>query len=261
MNDLFSRNIGTLTVDQQLKISATKVGIAGCGLGSEVARQIVRFGFDVGALADPDVVEIHNLNRQNYHQYHVGKKKVHSLLDSLHLVNPGLNPRLFEEGITRENYADFVNSSDIIVDAIDPDAIHLSLAVTREAHRQGKPVVTALDFGFGARLFVFPADGINIMDFLGFPHHITDEAILAKPVMELMAAYMEGEIPEYVFRVLEALGKGELTYYPQNVLAVSTAGTMITAACKRLALDEPIIAAPRYLHIDYDWMLAGNKLS
>jgi len=259
MNDLFLRNIGTLTVEKQLKIMDTKIGIAGCGLGSEVARQIVKFGFGLGALADPDTVEIHNLNRQNYHSHHVGVKKVHALLEELRQTNPDLNPKMYEEGITHDNYEAFVASSDIIVDGIDPDALPLSVALTREAHRQGKPVVTALDFGFGARLFVFPGDGIDIMDFLGISPQTTDEALMAKPLAEIMMPYLRGEIPEYVMETLQAFAAGNLSYYPQNILAVTTAGGMITAACKRLALGQPVVSAPDFLHIDFDLALAGGS--
>jgi len=258
VDDLFLRNIGTLTVEEQLKIASTRVGIAGCGLGSEVARQVVRFGFDLGALADPDTVEIHNLNRQHYHQKHVGWKKVHALLDSLRQSHPGLDPHLYEEGVTAANYKDFVDRCDIVVDGIDPDAIHLSIALTREAHRQGKPVVTALDIGFGARLFVFLPDGPDITEFMGLDRHVTDEELLAMPLAQLMGAYIQGAMPDYVMPTLQALAAGQLPYYPQNILAVTTAGSMITTACKRLALGQPVQGAPHYVHTDFDWLLAGN---
>lgn len=258
INEKFLRNLGTLTVEEQLKIEDTKIGVAGCGLGSEVARQLTRFGFTISVLADPDTVDIHNLNRQNYHHIHIDTPKVEALRDNLQLINPDLDPFLYPEGITKHNYKEFVEKADIIIDAIDPTYIHLSLALTREAHRQGKTVVTAIDFGFGARLFVFPHDGIDIMEFMSLDRHVTDEAILNMPTEQVMQPYMAGEIPEYSLRIIEALSKGELDFYPQNILAVAQASVMITAACKRIALGQPVISAPNYIHIDLDWMLANS---
>jgi hypothetical protein len=251
ISERLKRNLGTLSLEEVMKIERTSIGIAGCGLGSEAARLLVRFGFSIGALADPDVVELHNLNRQSYHHSHVGKLKVEGLLDKLRHINTEINPLLFREGITHENMEEFVASSDIIVDAIDPTSLHLSLAMTREAHRQGKAVVTSIDYGFGARLFVFPHDGMNVMDFMGIDQHTTDAALLKIPLERVMAPYMK-DIPSYSLDIIMALANGELDFYPQNMLAVGQSALLITAACKRLTLGQPVISAPDFLHVDLD---------
>lgn len=255
---LYSRNVGTLTEEEQDKIEATKIGIAGCGLGSDAGRALVRFGFDIGALADPDVVAIHNLNRQSYHHEHIDTNKAKALLHSLQHINPDISPKLYEEGINLENVVEFVASSDILIDAIDPGptSIQFSIALTKEAHAQGKAVVTSIDFGFGSRLFVFPADGISIEEFMQIKENLTPEELLAIPTSEIMKSYCEN-VPQYAWDIIMKLESGELDYYPQNMLAVGVAGLMITAACKRLALGQPVITAPDYLHIDLD-MLTGR---
>lgn len=258
VHELFLRNVGTLSIEEQLKISDTKIGIAGCGIGSEIARQLTRFGFQISALADPDVVEIHNLNRQSYHQQHVGKKKVEALLEKIQSINPDQNPELFPDGITLKNYKKFVDTADIIIDGIDPSAINISVAMTREAHRQRKTVITVLDFGFGARLFVFPPDGIDITDFLKIDKNTTDEAILKMPLEQIMASYME-DAPAYVMEIIKTVLSGELGYYPQNMLAVAQAAVMVVAACKRVVLSQPVISAPKYVHIDADMMIGNIK--
>ena len=255
ISERLKRNLGTLSLEELVTIEQTKIGIAGCGLGSESARQLVRFGFDIAALADPDVVEIHNLNRQSYHHSHIGTPKVEALLDKLSHINPELSPKLFRNGITHDVIEEFVTMSDIVVDAIDPSEIHLSLALTREAHRQHKPVVTSIDYGFGARLFIFPADGINVMDFMGLDHHVTDEALKALPTEQVMAPYMH-DIPEYSLEIIMSLARGELDFYPQNMIAVGQSALLITTACKRLALNQPVCAAPKYVHVDPDLLIS-----
>lgn len=258
IQDRFLRNIGTLTVEEQLKISNTKIGVAGCGLGSEIARQLTRFGFQISGLADPDIVELHNLNRQSYHESHVGKKKVEALAEKLQLINANQSPKLYPDGITKENYKEFVDNSDIIIDGIDPSAIHLSIAIAQEAHRQKKTVITAVDMGFGARLFVFPPDGINIKEFLKIDKNTTDEAIQKIPVDQVMAGYMK-DTPEYVLHIIGAFMQGELNYYPQNMLAVAQSAVLVVGACKRVALNQPIISAPDYVHIDVDLILDKKR--
>lgn len=252
---LFGRNIGALSAEDQVVICNTKIGIAGCGLGSEAARQLAKFGFQIVSLADPDSVEDHNLNRQSYHKSHVGMKKVEALRDKLRLIDPEQDPKLYPNGITEGNFKEFVSEADIIIDGIDPSAIHLSVAMTREAHRQGKTVVTALDMGFGARLFIFVPEGVDVMEFLGFDKHTTDEALKSMPVDKVMAGYME-DMPPYVMGIIGAMMSGAFDYYPQNMLAVAQSGVMIATACKRIALKQPIITAPKYIHVDIDDMLS-----
>lgn len=248
-NPQFLRNIGTLTESQQDKIESTKIAVAGCGLGSEVARQLARFGFQLPVLADLDVVELHNLNRQSYYQRHIGQHKAHALKNILQDINPALNPKIYEDGITHAVIPEFVASGDIIVDAIDPAAINMSIALTREAEKQGKPVVTAIDFGFGARLFVFKPNQPGIMHFMGLKEDTSDQELRDLATEEVMRPYMDN-IPEYSLEIIMRLASGSLNYYPQNMLAVGQAALLITAACKRIALNESVVTAPKFVHID-----------
>ena len=260
LNPRFLRNIGTLTEEQQIVIQNTRIGLAGAGLGSEVGRQLARFGFDITAIADPETVDTHNLNRQNYYQDQIDKSKAESLKTNIQQINPDLDPQTFTDGITEDNIREFVENTDIIIDAIDPTYFHLSLLLTKHAHEQGKAVVTAIDFGLGARLFVFPADGVDIYNFCRVSPTATKEELAAIPTEVLMEPYMAGSIPPYALTIIERVAKNELDYYPQNILAVATAATMITTACKRLALQEPLRTAPEYLHLDVDWILSNHEL-
>jgi len=254
----FLRNIGTLTETEQDSIESTTIAIAGCGLGSEVGRQLARFGFNITALADLDTVEVHNLNRQSYYHRHVGTHKAEAVKDVVTQINPALNPAVYTDGITYENIPEFVSKGDIIIDAVDPAAIYMSLALTREAHKQGKPVITAIDFGFGARLFVFPASGLDIMTFMNVDPNTPDEELANIPTEQIMRPYMN-EIPQYSLDIIMRLAHGELDYYPQNMLAVGQAALLITAACKRVALKQPIVSAPDYVHIDVDMLIEPHN--
>ena len=250
----FLRNIGTLTEEEQTTIEGTKIAVAGCGLGSEVSRQLARFGFQITALADLDTVELHNLNRQSYYQKHIGEHKAHAVKDVVQQINPAQDPKIYDNGITYENIPEFVSLGDIVIDAVDPSAIYMSLALTREAHKQGKTVITAIDFGFGARLFVFPPEGVGIMEFMNVDPNTPDSELSSIPTEVIMRPYMDN-IPHYSLDIIMRLAHGELDYYPQNMLAVGQAGLLITAACKRVALKQGVVTAPEYVHIDLDQLI------
>ena len=63
------------------------VGIAGCGgLGSNCAVALARVGIGKLIIADFDVIEESNLNRQYYFHKQIGSKKVISLKQNIALI-------------------------------------------------------------------------------------------------------------------------------------------------------------------------------
>ena len=76
------------------KIRTSTVGIAGVGgLGSSVAIALARVGVGTLILADFDVVEPSNLNRQQYLIHQIGMPKVDALRDNLFRINPCITVR------------------------------------------------------------------------------------------------------------------------------------------------------------------------
>lgn len=64
-NDYFTRNIGTLSINEQQILSQTSVAVIGCGgLGGYVIEHLARMGFGHLRVADPDVFSVSNCNRQ-----------------------------------------------------------------------------------------------------------------------------------------------------------------------------------------------------
>ena len=71
-------------------------------------------------LADPDVFDISNINRQCAATYEsVGKSKVLALRDHLLKINPELIVEEYQSGVTKENVQQFIHGSDYVIDAID----------------------------------------------------------------------------------------------------------------------------------------------
>ncbi|NOQ42781.1 MAG: sulfur carrier protein ThiS adenylyltransferase ThiF, partial [Desulfuromusa sp.] len=70
-------------------------------------------------IADFDVVEPSNLNRQQYFIDQIGMPKVIALQHNLQRINPGTKINIFHQKVTPENIADFFGKVDILVEAFD----------------------------------------------------------------------------------------------------------------------------------------------
>lgn len=86
------------------KVKAATVGIAGVGgLGSAVAVALTRTGIGKLILADFDVIEPSNLNRQQYFVDQLGQPKTQALKDNLARINPYVTVETHHTKITPDN--------------------------------------------------------------------------------------------------------------------------------------------------------------
>ena len=96
------------------------VGIAGLGgLGSSVAVSLARVGVGRLVVADFDVVEPSNLNRQQYFIDQIGQYKVEALLENLKRINPYLTIESHPVILVPENIPDIFADCTIVVEAFD----------------------------------------------------------------------------------------------------------------------------------------------
>ena len=114
--ELFKRNVpGSFEILQK-----STVGIAGCGgLGSNAAVALVRAGIGKLILADNDVVEESNLNRQYFFQSDIGKTKVEALTYHLNAINPQMNCEMINKRLESDDIAGIFESADLIIEAFD----------------------------------------------------------------------------------------------------------------------------------------------
>jgi len=114
--DLFSKNVpGTTGI-----LLRAVVGIAGCGgLGSNAAVALVRAGVGKLILADYDVVEESNLNRQYYFQSDIGKKKIEALSGHLKSINPHVHLAAFDRRFSSRDIPEIFKDADVLIEAID----------------------------------------------------------------------------------------------------------------------------------------------
>jgi sulfur carrier protein ThiS adenylyltransferase len=115
-SSIFERNVPGTTE----RLRGTTVGIAGCGgLGSNAAVALARAGVGRLILADPDRVEISNLNRQHYFRSDVGRVKVEALAEHLRAINPEIELVLHELELIPRNAPEVFGQADILIEAFD----------------------------------------------------------------------------------------------------------------------------------------------
>jgi len=105
----------------QEKLRRARVFIAGAGgLGSPIAMYLAAAGVGTIRIADHDIVDLTNLNRQVLHwDENISMKKVESAAEKLKKLNPGVEVEAIAETVTEANVSRLVAGCDLIADAID----------------------------------------------------------------------------------------------------------------------------------------------
>ncbi len=102
------------------KLKDKTVGIAGCGgLGSNCAVALARVGIGKLIIADFDIIEESNLNRQYFFHKQIGEKKAHSLQDNIQLINPKVKVDAHDIKLNPNSIIDIYKDCDVIVEAFD----------------------------------------------------------------------------------------------------------------------------------------------
>ncbi len=143
--DLFQRNIGVFTKKEQDKIRKLKIAIIGAGgLGGAVAIYLTRLGVGEIRIADTDVFEISNINRQfGAYISTIGMNKAEVIAKEAADINPFCNFIYWKEHITDNNVKRFLEGVDVVVDAIDFFAINDELSIHKTACDNKQWVYTA----------------------------------------------------------------------------------------------------------------------
>ena len=126
------------------KIKQATIGIAGVGgLGSAIAIALARIGVGKLILADFDVVEPSNLNRQQFFIDQIGLMKVDALQENLKRINPYVNVEIHGLRLTPENIPTLFCEVDVMVEAFDAADQKAMLVESFCRSCQDTPIVVA----------------------------------------------------------------------------------------------------------------------
>ena len=142
----------------QKRLKNAKVLVIGAGgLGSPALLYLAAAGVGTIGIADFDVVDESNLQRQVIHgQSDIGKSKALSAKESVAEVNPYVNVVLHEERLDNDNVMGIFEQYDLIVDGTDNFATRYM--VNDAAVLLGKPYVWGSIYRFDGQASVFWAE-------------------------------------------------------------------------------------------------------
>jgi len=165
------------------KVKKASVGIAGVGgLGSAVAVALARVGVGQLVVADCDIVEPSNLNRQQYFVDQIGLPKVDALRANLRRINPCVRVAAFHGRLEPGNIPQVFDRVDVLVEAFDAPDQKAMLTETYLLGCPGKPLVAASGMaGYG------PSNTVVTRRAAGNLYLIGDGETAARPGEGLMA--------------------------------------------------------------------------
>jgi thiazole biosynthesis adenylyltransferase ThiF len=108
-------------VKGQKKLLNAKVLIIGAGgLGAPAALYLAAAGVGTIGIADADVVDLSNLQRQVIHTTNdIGKKKVESAAETMRAINPDVTVNTYYDFVSSANIMDLIKDYDFILDGTD----------------------------------------------------------------------------------------------------------------------------------------------
>lgn len=141
----------------QRRLQAARVAIVGAGgLGSPSAYYLAAAGIGSLVLADDDVVDRSNLQRQILHtEERIGMAKVASAKLALSALNPHIDIDTLPERITAANVERLIGDADVVVDGGDNFAVRYLL--NDACVKLGKPLVYGAVHRFAGQVSVFDA--------------------------------------------------------------------------------------------------------
>jgi sulfur carrier protein ThiS adenylyltransferase len=118
--DLEALMVARHTPGVHRRMKAGIIGIAGLGgLGSAAVIALARIGVGTLVLADFDVVEPSNLNRQHYLIKHIGMPKTEAMKRILGEINPYIHTRTHHGLLTPENIPRVFKDCHVILECLD----------------------------------------------------------------------------------------------------------------------------------------------
>lgn len=259
----FSRNIGWITESQQQALRGKRVAIAGMGgVGGFHLLTLARLGVGKFCIADLDDFELANFNRQaGAGMATLGHPKVEVLAEMARDINPGMDIRVFPQGVAAENLAEFFADADLYVDGLDFFAFEAREQVFAYCATHRIPAVTVAPLGMSAALLNFLPGGMSFEAYFG---------LAGRPPLEKAVRFLVGLAPALLHRSYLAdrsrvdlkAGKG-----PSTVMACQLcAGVAATEALKILLGRGKVWAAPHGIQFDayrnklaHTWRPGGNR--
>jgi len=245
---LFGRNIGNVSEQEQEKLRSATIAVAGTGgVGGAALFNLARIGVGNFKISDPETFTYSDANRQQGSGYSTaGSKKVDVMLTSLKAINPYVNIDTFPEGLRDDNIDKFLEKASIVIDGLDFFCLKMRKRLFDLARSRNLYVLSCPIFGFGTTLAVFSPDGPTFDEFFGPIPETIDTAYAINFGRSLFPVF-----PRYInlAAYIEAMKKGRPIPSFATSCALSGAVTAAEAVFILLNRRKPV-CAPLIRHYD-----------
>jgi molybdopterin/thiamine biosynthesis adenylyltransferase len=247
-DDAFSRNLGWLTRQEQDSLRHKRVAIAGLGgVGGNHLLSLTRLGIGAFNIADFDVFDVANFNRQvGATMSSLGKAKTEVMSGLARDINPDLEIRSFAEGVSESSLSDFLRDVDLYVDGLDFFAFDIRRAMFAACREAGIPAVTAAPLGMGAALLNFMPNSMSFEDYFRFDECRSETDFALHFLIGLSPSMLHMGYLMDPTRVDLANHKGPSTIIATQLCAGVAAGEVLKILLNR----GKVYTAPWGLHYD-----------
>ena len=242
--EAFIRNLGLVSSSEQERLRASRVAIAGLGgVGGVDLIALARLGIGRFTIADPDVFETRNTNRQyGATRSAEGRYKADVMRDIVRDINPEAEIRVFREPLGPANADAFLDGADVLVDGIDAFEIDLRRLLFSNARARGMYALGAGPVGFSTAWVVFSPQGMTFDRYFDLSDSMD--------AVEKFVAYVLGMAPSSLQR-----GYMDLAYLdfknrtgPSAGLACHLASAVVAAEVLKILLRRGRIHSAPYYH-------------
>ncbi len=246
-HEAFSRNIGWVTEAEQALLRHKRVAIAGLGgVGGSHLLTLARLGIGAFHIADLDRFELANFNRQaGATLATLGRPKTEVLEVMARDINPELEIRRFDQGVTADNLDAFLEGVDLYLDGLDFFAVAARRMLFAACQQRDIPAVTAAPLGMGTAVLNFLPGKMSFEDYF---------RLEGQPEEEQLLRFLLGLAPAGLHRAyLADPSTVDLAGHrgPSTPMACELcAGAAATQVLKILLHRGPVLAAPRGLQFD-----------
>ncbi len=243
----FSRNLGWVTETEQQVLRGKRVAIAGLGgVGSAHLIALARMGIARFQLADFDIYDLVNFNRQfGATMSSLGRPKVEVAAEMAHDINPESEIRRFPAGIDDANVYEFLDGVDLYVDGLDFFVMDAREAVFAACAAKGIPAVTAAPLGWGTALLVFASGGYSFEQYF---------QMAGQPYMEKLRRFLVGLSPSAMeLEPLVETGRLDIANQrgPSTPVGATLCAAVVTTTAVKLLLGRgEVPLAPTSIHVD-----------
>ena len=240
--DLYSRNWAFIDRDLQDRLAKTTLFTAGNGLGSVIACLAARTGFQRFVLADGDVVEESNLNRQSFVRGQLGHNKATATAALISAICPSASIEVIPQFVGAQDFDTLLPKADIIVNTIDMDN-EAFLELNRMCRTFEKPVLFPINIGWGGGTLVFTKDSMSLDEFI---EDAPGDEVATRVVRGVLArmpsgmpSYLGDLLPQFINRTQQSW-----PFDPQLGVAAHITSALAVQAAVALVAGFPIRTAP-----------------